>query len=74
MGMGGMMKQMKNMMGGKMDELEMMAGSMDPDGLAKDMAAMKDAGPIGPNPFADGGTPGTLPPDLAGLIGKGKKK
>ncbi|MDB2682969.1 signal recognition particle protein, partial [Alphaproteobacteria bacterium] len=56
MGMGGMMKQMKGMMGGKMDELEMMAGSMDPDGLGADMAEMeKDSGPLGNNPFAPGG-------------------
>ncbi len=57
MGMGGMMKQMKGMMGGKMDELEMMAGSMDPEGLGADMAAMQeDAGPLGANPFAAGGS------------------
>jgi len=56
MGMGGMMKQMKGLMGGKMDELEMMAGSMDPDALGMDMAELeKDAGPLGSNPFAPGG-------------------
>ena len=56
MGMGGMMKQMKGMMGGKMDELEMLAGSMDPDALGADMDALgKDAGSLGDNPFAPGG-------------------
>lgn len=55
MGMGGMMKQMKGMMGGKADELELMAQSMDPDGLAKDMASMENDNPLGPNPFAGGG-------------------
>lgn len=62
MGMGGMMKQMKGMMGGKMDELEMMAGSMDPDALGADMDALKamDQGALGPNPFAGGGMPSNL--------------
>ncbi len=57
MGMGGMMKQMKGMMGGKADELELMAQSMDPDALGKDLAGLgsKDAGPLGDNPFAPGG-------------------
>lgn len=64
MGMGGMMKQMKGLMGGKADELELMAQSMDPDGLAKDMAAAEQ-GALGPNPFAGGGSA----PDLAGLMG-----
>jgi signal recognition particle subunit SRP54 len=71
MGMGGMMKQMKGMMGGKMDELEMMAGSMDPDGLGADMAAMQDdAGPLGANPFAGGGAPNGLP-GMGGMPGLG---
>ena len=82
MGMGGMMKQMKGLMGGKMDELEMMAQSMDPDGLGADMAALEDnAGPLGPNPFASGNglKPGAgLPSDLESLLGNsshgGKKK
>ena len=70
MGMGGMMKQMKGLMGGKMDDLEMMAGSMDPDGLAKDMAELKgDGGALGPNPFAGGGMPSGLPGGLPGLGG-----
>lgn len=71
-GMGGMMKQMKGMMGGKADELELMAQSMDPEGLGADMAAIKnDSGGLGPNPFASGGmTPGAgLPSDLASLLG-----
>ena len=58
MGMSGMMKQMKGMMGGKADELELMAQSMDPDALGKDLAGLgsvKDAGPLGSNPFAPGG-------------------
>jgi len=59
------MKQMKGMMGGKADELEMMAQSMDPDGLAKDMAAGESDSPLGPNPFAGGGNP------LAGIGGAG---
>ena len=70
-GMGGMMKQMKGLMGGKMDELEMMAGSMDPDALGADMAAMKADNPLnnplGPNPFAGGGVAGSNP--LAGMMG-----
>ena len=71
MGMGKMMGMVKNMMGGKADEMELMAQSMDPDGLAADMAAAEQ-GPLGPNPFADGpggglpglgGGPGGLPMD-----------
>ena len=77
MGMGGMMKQMKGMMGGKADELELMAQSMDPDGLAKDMAATQDDGnPLGPNPFAGGGANpfgnmggGSALPGLGGMGG-----
>lgn len=72
-GMGGMMKQMRGMMGGKMDELEMMAGSMDPDSLGKDMAALKEAeqGALGPNPFAAGGAAGGMPGLSGGLPGLG---
>jgi signal recognition particle subunit SRP54 len=68
-GMGGMMKQMKGMMGGKMDDLEMLAGSMDPDALGADMAALQNAdagGGLGPNPFTGGA--GGLP-GLSGLGG-----
>ncbi len=84
--MGGkkMMGMMKDMMGGNADDLELMAGSMDPDELGANMAALEeDAGPLGPNPFAAGGTmaPGGMPPgDMAGLLGSsppshgGKKK
>ena len=61
MGMGGMMKQMKGMMGGKMDELEMMAGAMDADGLGADMEALmkeeQQGGALGPNPFDSGSNP-----------------
>ncbi len=69
MGMGGMMKQMKGLMGGKMDDLEMMAQSMDPDALGADMAGLvgEDAdagGALGPNPFAGG-----MPPGFGGLGG-----
>lgn len=65
MGMGGMMKQMKGMMGGKADDLELMAQSMDPDGLGADMANADAGGGLGPNPFAGGGNP------LAGMGGAG---
>lgn len=51
MGMGGLMKQMKGLMGGKADELELMAASMNPDSLAKDMAEVSKS-PLGSNPFA----------------------
>ena len=54
MGMGGMMKQMKGLMGSNADDLELMAGSMDPNALAGDMTALEDSG-LGPNPFAPGG-------------------
>lgn len=67
MGMGGMMKQMKSLMGGKGDELEMISQSMDPDALAKDI--MSD-GPLGKNPFDDNGNMGGITmPGLAGLGG-----
>jgi signal recognition particle subunit SRP54 len=67
MGMGGMMKQMKSLMGGKGDELEMISQSMDPDALAADMA---NEGPLGKNPFDDmpQGNSSTMP-GLAGLGG-----
>jgi len=81
MGKGKMMGMMKNMMGGNADDLAMMAQSMDPDALGKDMADLeKDTGPLGPNPFAGGGMPGSgnpfgnaLPP-MSGMTKKGKKK
>lgn len=75
MGMGGMMKQMKAMMGGKADEMEMISQAMDPDALAADMA---NEGPLGKNPFEgmpQGNTPAGLPglgggmPGLAGMQG-----
>ncbi|MEM9469600.1 MAG: signal recognition particle protein [Pseudomonadota bacterium] len=62
MGMGGMMKQMKGLMGGKADELELMSQAMDPDALAKDMAS---EGPLGANPFEG------MPAQGAGLPGLG---
>lgn len=81
MGMGGMMKQMKGLMGGKMDDLELMSQSMDPDALGADMEGLmgqKDNG-LGPNPFAGGGNPfggmggfgGGMPPGLGGMGGMG---
>ncbi len=64
MGMGNMMGMMKNMMGGKADELDLMAKSMDPDALGKDMDALQSAEPnLGPNPFA---APGGMPAGLGG--------
>ncbi len=56
MGKGQMMGMMKDMMGGKADELEMMAGSIDPDALGADMAGLSDS-PLGANPFAGGNNP-----------------
>ncbi len=57
MGKGQMMGMMKNMMGGKADELEMMAQSMDPDALGADMAELSESSsPLGANPFAGGAT------------------
>ncbi len=64
MGKGQMMGMMKNMMGGKADELELMAQSMDPDALGADMTSASDT-PLGPNPFAGGSNP------LAGIGGAG---
>ena len=69
MGKGQMMGMMKDMMGGKADELEMMAESMNPDMLGADMAQASDS-PLGPNPFAGGGNPfGNI--DGGGLPGLG---
>ncbi len=62
MGKGQMMGMMKDMMGGKADELELMAQSMDPDALGADLASSSDS-PLGANPFAGGGNP------LAGIGG-----
>ncbi len=67
MGAGKMMGMMKQMMGGKADDLALMAGSMDPDALGKDMAALNN-GPLGANPFAGGAMPG-LGGGLPGLGG-----
>ncbi len=60
MGMGKMMGMMKGMMGGKADDLAMMAQSMDPDGIGMDMGMLEqaDQGPLGANPFAGGGAGG----------------
>ncbi len=71
MGMGGMMKQMKGLMGDKGDELEMMAQSMDPDGLGADMAG---GNALGENPFDDnnsGAMQSPLPAGLGGMGGMG---
>ncbi|MBK7361260.1 MAG: signal recognition particle protein [Micavibrio sp.] len=73
MGTGKMMGMMNKMMGGKMDDLSMLAESMNPDALGEDMAAME--GELGPNPFAPGGAASNANPlgDLSSLLG-GKKK
>ncbi|MGB4106938.1 MAG: signal recognition particle protein [Alphaproteobacteria bacterium] len=71
MGTGKMMGMMNKMMGGKMDDLELMAQSMNPDALAEDMAGM-EPGELGPNPFAPGGAMSNAG-DLSSLLG-GKKK
>jgi len=76
MGSGKMMGMMKNMMGSKADELELMAQSMDPEGLGLDMAGLSSDSPLGPNPFAGGGNPfaGKNAGALTNLLGgKGKK-
>lgn len=62
MGKGQMMGMMKGMMGGKADDLEMMAQSMNPDTLGASMAEA-NASPLGANPFAGGANP------LAGMAG-----
>jgi signal recognition particle subunit SRP54 len=73
MGKGQMMGMMKDMMGGKADDLELMAQSMDPDALGADMQALEDQGALGPNPFASAGPPlgGLGGPALPGLEGAG---
>ncbi len=84
MGGGKMMSMMKDMMGGGA-EADLMMQSMDPDALAGSMVAgEKDEGPLGANPFLEGGqqsSPGANPfggmPGLEGLGGfshGGKKK
>tara|TARA_R110002095_G_scaffold208917_3_gene194958 strand:- start:1696 stop:3255 length:1560 start_codon:yes stop_codon:yes gene_type:complete len=86
MGKGQMMGMMKDMMGGKADEMELMAQSMDPDALGADMASATDS-PLGPNPFAGGGNPfggasgggmpgmgGAMPPMRGGTKKNRKKK
>ncbi|MFP4097235.1 MAG: signal recognition particle protein [Alphaproteobacteria bacterium] len=72
MGKGGMMGMMKDLMGGKADELAMMAGGMDPDGLGTELGepAENDT-PLGPNPFAGGTNPLTGMGGGAGLPGMG---
>jgi len=69
MGKGQMMGMMKDMMGGKADDMELMAQSMDPDALGADLASASDEqSPLGPNPFA-GAVGGANP--LAGMGGAG---
>ena len=68
MGTGKMMGMMKDMMGGKADDLELMAQSMDPDALGAAMSEADKCG-LGPNPFAGGGMPGLGGPALPGLGG-----
>ena len=70
MGKGQMMGMMKDMMGGKAGELEMMAESMDPE-LSAELAEANE-NPLGTNPFADGANPlGTLGGGMPGLPGMG---
>ncbi len=73
MGKGQMMGMMKDMMGGKADEMELMAQSMDPDALGAAMTeADADQGALGPNPFASGGNPlGGLGGGMPGMGGAG---
>ncbi len=63
MGKGQMMGMMKQMMGGNMDELSLLAETMDADALAADMAHL-DA-PSGGSPFAKNVLPG-----LGGSVGQ----
>ncbi len=65
MGKGQMMGMMKDMMGGKADELELMSKSMNPDALGAAMNDTDQGGALGPNPFAGGANP------LAGMGGMG---
>jgi hypothetical protein len=56
MGLGGMMGMMKNVVGSH--DAEMLAQSMDPEALARDMAESGEASsPLGDNPFLKGGNP-----------------
>ena len=71
MGMSGMMKQMKGLMGSNADDLELMAGSMNNDALASDMAALEDSS-LGPNPFAPGGALSGGSNPFGSLTGKKK--
>lgn len=59
MGKGQMMGMMKNMMGGKADELDMLSGDIDLENLPENDS------PLGPNPFAGGNNP------LSGMGGGG---
>ncbi len=64
MGMGGMMKQMKGLMGGKADELDMMAPEM-----MEEMQAELGANPFENMPAPAGGLPGLGGGALPGLQG-----
>ncbi len=78
MGAGKMMGMMKDLMGGKADEMELMAQSMDPEGLAADMNSIEPGNALGPNPFAQGGglpgLGGLGGPNLGSLPSHGGKK
>ncbi len=88
MGKGQMMGMMKDMMGGKADDMELIAKSMDPDALGADLATAKDEQSLlGPNPFATsaggGGNPlagaeisgaGAILPGMPAIRGGTKKK
>lgn len=53
MGMGKMMGMMKDMVGDS--DAETLMKSMDPEALGKDMAGLSSEGPLGANPFLQGG-------------------
>lgn len=73
MGKGQMMGMMKDLMGGKADDLELMAEAMDPDSLGESMTrATKEDSLLGPNPFASGNAnPLGRIPGMPGLTGIG---
>ena len=64
MGMGNMMGMMKKMMGSQ--DADMLMQSMDPNALGADMAQAQSEGPLGANPFKQGGGAG-----LGGGLGGG---
>jgi signal recognition particle subunit SRP54 len=71
MGMGKMMGMMKGLMGGKADELELMAQSMDPNGLGADMGTLPQGNGAGTLPGLGGMGMGGGLPGLGGGMGMG---